>query len=113
VNDSRKNSQLNSIESFTTMSDMFAFLIRTYDGWYLIAISVGYVCFGLWIICGESSNDLDLAIAFLAYPIVLFLIYVRHRIGTRTSDFHATAFTVIGLTVIAVAPIYVFVKRVL
>lgn len=103
--------QTERLESFTSIRQLFGFILHTYDGYYLVALSIVYFLWATYTLV-QSSEGIELnSLALFFYPALLLVVYVRHRIGTLSSDQSPSIFSFVSLTVLALVPAYIIFWR--
>lgn len=104
--DSHPNAAL-QLESFTSLRQLLCFIFRTYDGCYLVALSIIFLLWGgANVILSEDGVDMNSA-GLLLYPGLLLVVYLRHRIGTRSSARLPSILSFVSLTAISLVPVYI------
>lgn len=88
------------------MRQLFRFIAQTYDGRYLIALSVIYISFAIYLTFWSSPDKKLYALMTAFYPVLLLVVYVRQRFGTSATEVAPMLFSFIGLTAIALVPFY-------
>lgn len=99
------------LESFTDLRTLVRFIFRTWDGYYLIFLSAIYLFWAVYLLTTSKSETTSYWPVVSAYPILLLIIYIRHRIGTCSSDHKPILFSFISLTSFAIVPIYIIFWR--
>ncbi len=95
------------LESFTNIKALTKFILKTPDGKYLIFLSTLFLCWTGWLYLGANHQNRSYWALVFIYPILLLVIYLRHRIGTKASDTTPIPFAIASLTAMALAPIYI------
>lgn len=97
-----------SLESHTNIQEMARYIVHTYDGWYLVALSALYFLWGISrLAMPERHTNVDISIGLLFLPILLTATYLQHHIGCKASDLTPLPYSLISLTAIALAPVYI------
>lgn len=99
------------LESFAGPKVLLRFISRTYDGLYLLFLSVVYLFWAAYLLVIPEDKSGSYWPVIGVYPILMFVVYVRHRIGTSASDNKPIWFSLISLTAFAVVPIYIIFWR--
>jgi len=99
--------QTERLESFTSIRQLFSFILHTYDGYYLVALSIAYFLWATYTLVQLSEGIGLNSLALFFYPVLLLVVYVRHRIGTLPSDQSPSIFSFVSLTVLALVPAYI------
>ncbi|MBI5898505.1 MAG: hypothetical protein HZB40_04710 [Rhodocyclales bacterium] len=101
------------LESISDMATVGRFMLRTPDGLVASALVLGY--WGLFLTIAilniplplERVTRYEALIATALMPMLLLAVFVRHRIGTEIADSGPVLYSIIGLMVLALAPIVV------
>lgn len=103
--------QTERLESFTSIKQLFGFILHTYDGCYLVALSIVFFLWATYRLVQSSDGIGWISLALFFYPVLLLVVYVRHRIGTLPSDQTPSIFSFVSLTALAFVPVYIIFWR--
>jgi CDP-diglyceride synthetase len=92
--------------SSTNVGQIFQFILRTCDGWYLIFLCLMYFAWTIYSFIKAVDGSRLHSLAILSFPILFFVVYLAHRADTSASDRMPAFFSFISLTAFALVPFY-------
>lgn len=105
------NDKYRRLDSSTTISQLLNFIFHSYDGWYLAALTILYLCWGI-LSAIQSAEILAVhPLVLCFYPALLMIVYIRQRLGTFATDKSPTFFSFMSLTALATVPVYIIFWR--
>lgn len=87
------------------------FMLATYDGKFVIIVSLLYFVWGVIGVFGVTHVDNVEPLGLIAIAVALLVVFIWHRIDSYSDDIVKSIFCLIGTTAIAVIPFHKFIEE--